>query len=118
MVTHYKAKFLRRHYIKEWLAAKDNTSQTELARRMGTDKANVSRWIKDPQRINLDILSGVADALEMADAGDLLRPPHLVRAIHDAHTAAQHLADTTRPAQSELPPAAHRTSRERPRNRP
>lgn len=90
MVTRYKAERLRRHYIREWLDEL-NVSQTELARRMGTDKANVTRWIDQPHRINLDVISGVADALVINDAGDLLRPPQTALALRDAQEAANRL---------------------------
>jgi transcriptional regulator with XRE-family HTH domain len=90
MVTRYKAKRLRRHFIREWLEAK-NVKQVELARRMNTDKANVTRWIDEPRRINMDVLSGVADALGLTDAGDLLRSPDEATALNDAKHAARQL---------------------------
>jgi transcriptional regulator with XRE-family HTH domain len=95
MVTRYKADALRPHYIREHLKAA-NVSQAELARRMRTDKANVTRWIDEPQRVSLDVLSGVADALGLDDAGDLLRPPELARNLAETRTAAERLLSTLR----------------------
>jgi transcriptional regulator with XRE-family HTH domain len=97
MATRYKAEILRRHYIREWLEFL-GVSQAELARRMHTDKANVTRWLDEPWRVNLDVLSGVADALDRHDAGDLLRPPELVRDIEEALAAASRLAETLNPS--------------------
>ena len=90
MVTRYKAKRLRRHFIREWLEVK-NVKQAELARRMDTDKANVTRWIDEPWRINMDVLSAIADALGLSDAGDLLRSPDEATALNDARHAARQL---------------------------
>lgn len=97
MVTRYKARALRRHYIREWLEDL-HLSQTELARRMDTDKVNVTRWLAEPWRINMDVLSGVADALGLTDTGDLLRPPKLARAMNEARAAAENLISTLPPA--------------------
>jgi Cro/C1-type helix-turn-helix DNA-binding protein len=98
MATKYEAKRLRRHFIKEWLAEL-GVSQTELADLMETDKVNVTRWIKEPWRITLDVLSGVADALlpkapEMRDAGNLLRDPKIVLAARNARRAAEQFLET------------------------
>jgi transcriptional regulator with XRE-family HTH domain len=95
MVTRYKADVLRPHYIREHLKAA-NVSQAELARRMRTDKTNVTRWLDEPWRVTLDVLSGVADALGLQDAGDLLRAPELARNLAEAQTAAEQLLRTLR----------------------
>lgn len=109
MVTKYKAPSLGPHYIKEWLAHL-RIKQVELAKLMNTDKANITRWIDEPRRVNLDVLSGVFLALrprapELADMGDLLRPPAVVRAMADARRAAHRLIET-------LPERTERASRE------
>lgn len=69
---------------------------------MDTDKANVTRWLDQPQRINMDVLSGVADALAIDDLGNLLRPPQLVKALDEAKFAARQLLETL-PASSARP---------------
>ena len=95
MVTRYKADVLRPHYIRDHLKAA-NVPQSELARRMGTDKANITRLLNEPSRVNLDVLSGIADALLLQDAGDLLRPPELARNLAETRTAAERLLSTLR----------------------
>jgi hypothetical protein len=105
MVTKYKAPRLGPHYIKEWVEHA-RISQTELARLMNTNKENVTRWIREPQRVDLNVLSGVFLALrshapELSDMGDLLRPPEVVTAMAEARRAAQTLLEalpTERPA--------------------
>lgn len=101
MAVRYAARRLRAHYIAAWLSY-FGLSQQELADRMGTDKANVSRWINDPKRVNLDVLSGVADALGLGDVGDLLRSP--AQAM-----AARNLRETLRavlePEAEDAPPS-------------
>lgn len=77
MVNKYRAPQLRRHYIAEWLEHKE-VSQAELARRMDVAPANISRWINEPWRVNMEVLSGIADALAMREAADLLRHPSAV----------------------------------------
>lgn len=74
MVNKYRAPQLRRHYIREWLEHKE-LSQAELARRMDVAPANVNRWIHEPSRVDMEVISGVADALAMTDASLLLRHP-------------------------------------------
>lgn len=74
MGTRYQAKRLRRHYIFEHMTA-HRFNQRQLADEMDTSETNVSRWIAQPWRVDLNVLSGVADALGIKDAGDLLRPP-------------------------------------------
>jgi transcriptional regulator with XRE-family HTH domain len=97
MVTRYKAERLRPHYIKQWLEHL-GISQAKLANLMGTDKANITRWIGNPERVNLDVLSGIADALlpfapELKDAGNLLRHPDAVISIEAAREAATRFLD-------------------------
>lgn len=106
MPGRYIARHLRPHYIAEWLAARE-LSQVWLANQLDTDKANVTRWIKEPRRVNLDILSSVADALDLEDAGDLLRPPDRAKAIYALLEAVREVAEKhtealpPRPAQTE-----------------
>lgn len=84
MATRYESpNGLRPIYIREWLHEL-GVSQRELADWMETDKANVTRWISEPWRITLDVISATADALLrreplMENAGILLQPPQVVR---------------------------------------
>lgn len=98
MATKFKASQLRRVYVKEWLTELD-VSQAELARLMETDKANVTRWLGEPWRITMDVLSAIADALvfkapELKDVGNLLRPPGEARAVEAYRRAATDLVDS------------------------
>lgn len=92
MATRYQARRLRRHYIRDWLEALD-VSQAELARRMNTDKGNVTRWLDEPHRVSLHVLSGVADALNLDDAGDLLRSPEAAKAMAQLKIIASQIVD-------------------------
>ena len=73
MPSKYRAKSLRRVYIREWLEH-GRIRQAELARRMGTTKVNVTRWLAEPHRITLDVISGVEDALGL-EPGELFTSP-------------------------------------------
>lgn len=112
MATKFKATNLRRVFVKEWLAEL-NISQAELARLMETDKANVTRWLGEPWRITMDVLSAIADALvpyaaEMRDAGNLLRPPADARSIEVARRAAERFLGDLPPGPTPVQPGARR----------
>ena len=97
MVTRFMAKRLRPVFIKEWLDY-CGVSQTKLADLMGTDKSNITRWIKEPNRVNLDAISGICTALapfapELEDAGNLFRHPSGVRSVEAARDAAHRLIE-------------------------
>ena len=107
MGTRYEAKRLRPVYISD-LLNELGVKQAELARRMDTDKANVTRWLSEPQRINLDVISGIADALGLADAGDLFRHPTLVTRLREAGEAAHQLWKTIESPDIPMPSAQER----------
>lgn len=98
MVTRFMAKRLRPVFIKEWLDHL-GVSQTKLADLMGTDKSNITRWIKEPNRVNLDAISGICNALaplapELEDAGNLFRHPAEVRSVQAVRDAAHRLIES------------------------
>jgi transcriptional regulator with XRE-family HTH domain len=104
MTTRYRAPVAVRHFIKEWLLEFD-LSQQELADLMETDKANVTRWIGEPRRVNLDVLTGISEALkgrfpEMAEPGNLLKSPDQVRALDRMRHAAEIITAPTKQPRS------------------
>lgn len=92
MVKKYRAKRLRKLFIREWLQELGVT-QAELARRMDTSQTNINRWLAQPHRITLDVLSGMEEALAL-DAGHLFRHPATVARERDALAAIETLRDT------------------------
>lgn len=99
MAVRYLAQRRDKVYLAEWLEYLD-VRPTELARRMETDKANVSRWQSEPSRITLDVLSGIALALGLPNAGPLFQPPRQYQAQQDIMNSVRAIAETTKPHQS------------------
>lgn len=97
MTTRYRAPIPPRHFIREWIKALGLTNQ-ELADAMDTDKSNVTRWISEPRRVNLDVLAGISEALkgrfpQLAEPGNLLKSPEKVMALERFEQAAAIIAD-------------------------
>lgn len=65
---------MRRHYIREHLDARGK-NQEWLSGQLNRKPGTISRWINDPGRVDMHVLSAVADVLGMKRAGDLLEPP-------------------------------------------
>lgn len=101
MTARYRSPVAPRHYIREWLET-FGVSQQELADAMDTDKSNITRWIGEPWRVNLDVLTGISEALrgrfpEMAEPGNLLKPPATVRALERIRHAAEIITESEGP---------------------
>lgn len=75
MVNRFTYEPRRTVYLREWIRAK-GWNQQKLADEMDLDKGVISKWIKEPWRLNLDALSAIADALGMKDAGLLFSHPN------------------------------------------
>lgn len=64
---------LPKNYIAEW-REKRNYTQEELAERVGTTKASISRWENQDRDITWAVMAAIADALACT-MHDLLRHP-------------------------------------------
>lgn len=76
-------------YVDEWLEA-FGMSQAELARRMQTSEANIHRWKKEPWRVNVDVLSALADGFRFNIAMLFRRPESVLAPESLAQAKALH----------------------------
>lgn len=63
-----------RHFIHQW-RVKCGLTQEQLAERLETSKATISRWETHERDINGAALQAVAEALGLGGPADLLRDP-------------------------------------------
>ena len=77
MATFYRSKTRRKIYITEWLKYR-GMSQAALARAIDTNPENISRWIMQPWRLNLDAMSDIAAALDLQSPAELFDHPDRV----------------------------------------
>lgn len=84
-------------YIREWLRRK-KWKQQQLADAMHVDKGVISRWLKEPWRLNIDAISAIADAMGLPHAGMLFMHPDSLpdpKQIRDLRQAAEAILRTT-----------------------
>jgi transcriptional regulator with XRE-family HTH domain len=74
MPPRVKSRYRRRHFIRQYREHR-GLSQEQLAERMGTTKANISRVENYRQGYTQDFLEAAADAMQTDPASLLNRPP-------------------------------------------
>jgi len=107
MTTRYRSPVAPRHYIREWLTEL-SLNQQDLADLMEIDKSNITRWIKHPRRVNIDVLQGIYEALKpqfpsLTGPSDFLKPPAMAMAERQIRAAAQTIVGQ-RQEEPKIPP--------------
>lgn len=65
MVTHIGGRGRSRVFLDEWIARKE-LSNADIARRLDVDRATVGKWRAKAQRLRLEQLRALADALDIS----------------------------------------------------